>query len=353
MKKYFLFTLSLLTVLQIGAQQIDTDIALQLSRLPLSCIAQQWPNKTSHLSDAITDHKLTPAELHPAFFGCLDWHSSVHGHWLLVKILKSHPDIPNKDSIITLLDNSFRKELMNEEAAYFNRYTGAKTWERTYGWAWLLKLDEELLTWNHPKGQQWHETLQPLTQTILKLWKEYLPKQTYPNRTGVHPNTAFGLAFALDWARAVSDSTFERMIINKSKDFYLNNRKVPAYFEPDGSDFFSPSLLVADLMRRILTKKNFTKWFNNYYDKRSIDRLISLPVVSDRNDYQIVHLDGLSFSRAWCMKGIARNLPVNHPIGKLFKEKSNFFIYKTLPNISHDNYEGSHWLATFAFFAMQ
>lgn len=352
MLKYIFKFILLLSVVSVNAQKMTEDLALRLSRMPLSCINQQWPNKTSHMSDSITDHKLTPAELHPAFYGCLDWHSSVHGHWLLVKILKNYPHIANKDSIVSLLNNSFQSNKIEEEAAYFSKYIGGSSYERTYGWAWLLKLDEELLTWNNPQATVWHQHLQPLTQTIVKLWKNYLPKQTYPNRTGVHPNTAFGLAFALDWARQSADTTFEHMLIEKAKDFYANNRKVPAYFEPDGSDFFSPSLLAADLMRRIYDRKTFTHWFNQYYDKRSLIRLLSLPVVSDRKDYQIVHLDGLAFSRAWCLKGISKHLYNQKAKAKLLNNKADYFISSTLPNISHDNYGGSHWLASFAFYAL-
>lgn len=354
MKKYILlFAVTLWLPATVFSQQITPELALRLSRLPLSCIHQQWPNKTSHVSNSIVDHRLAPSELHPAFYGCLDWHSSVHGHWLLVKILKTYPDIANRDSIVAMLNSSFELAKINGEAAYFTKYAEANTFERTYGWAWLLKLDQELLSWDNPNALDWHEQLKPLTSTIVKLWKDFLPKQTYPNRTGVHPNTAFALAFALDWARAVSDTTFERMIVTKAKEFYYNNRNVPAYFEPDGSDFFSPSLEAADLMQRILSPQEFTLWFDRYYDKRSLDRLLTLPTVSDRTDYQIVHLDGLAFSRAWCLKGIAAHLYKQPQKAQLFKGKANDFIKATLPTVSHDNYGGSHWLATFAFYALQ
>lgn len=337
-----------------SAQQIDQSLALKLSRMPLSCIPQQWPNKTSHLSDSPVDHKLLPEELHPVFFGCLDWHSSVHGHWLLVKILKTFPAIENRDSIVALLNGSFQsEEKIKEEAAYFSKYTAANAFERTYGWAWLLRLDEELLTWNNPQAQLWHKNLQPLTDTIVALWKAYLPKQTYPNRSGMHPNTAFGLSFALDWARASGDTTFAAMITNKTEEFYTDNRNVPANFEPDGSDFFSPTLEVADLMRRIYEPRQFTRWFNQFYNKKNLAHLLELPVVSDQKDYQIVHLNGLAFSRAWCLKGIASDLYHQPARAKLLRDKADEFISTTLPSISEDNYGGSHWLASFAFYAMQ
>jgi hypothetical protein len=351
--RYFVVTLLSLATMTSYSQTINEDLALKLSRMPLSCIPQEFPNKTSHLSDGVADHKLTPSELHPVFYGCLDWHSSVHGHWLLVKILKLYPNIANRDSIVGLLNSSFQIEKIKEEASYFQKYTSSSSYERTYGWAWLLKLDQELKMWDNPQAQEWHKNLQPLTKMIVNLWMDYLPKQTYPNRTGVHPNTAFGLAFALDWARAVSDTAFEKLIVEKAKNFYADNENVPAYFEPDGSDFFSPSLEVADLMRRVYDSKRFTRWFKNYYHKRGLERIMQLPVVSDRKDYQIVHLDGLAFSRAWCMKGIASHLNSQPALAKRLKDKADLFISSTLPNISHDNYGGSHWLASFAFYALQ
>ena len=351
MKKYIVL-LFILVSLYANAQLLTEDIALKLSRMPLKCIQTEWPNKTSHLSDGPTDHILYPSQLHPVFYGCLDWHSSVHGHWLLVKVLKSFPQIANRDSIISCLANSFDPEKIKAEVEYFKKYTGSNTYERTYGWAWLLQLDNELMSWKSEEGQQWHSTLQPLTEEIVKLWKSYLPKQTYANRTGVHPNTAFGLAFALDWARTAGDTAFEHAIISKAKDFYLNNQKVPAYFEPDGTDFFSPSLEAADLMRRVLSQKEFVKWFDKYYEKRSIIQLTQLPVVSDRTDYLIVHLDGLALSRAWCMKGIAASLPARNPNRKLFTETADRFIMNTLPNVTSGNYGGDHWLATFALYAL-
>jgi len=351
--KKIITLLILIASLWVNAQVLTEDIALKLSRMPLHCLQTEWPNKTSHMSDSPVDHVLLPSQIHPVFYGCLDWHSSVHGHWLLVKVLKVFPQITNKDSIISCLSNSFDTEKIKTEVEYFSKYAGSNTYERTYGWAWLLELDNELLNWNNELGQQWHKTLQPLTETIVKLWKSYLPKQTYPNRTGVHPNTAFGLAFALDWSRAVGDTAFENAIVNKARIFYLNNQKVPAYFEPDGSDFFSPSLEVADLMRRVLNQKAFVAWFNKYYEERSIIQLMQLPVVSDRTDFQIVHLDGLSLSRAWCMKGIASALPTGHPKKKLFTETADRFIHATLPNVISGNYGGDHWLATFALYGLQ
>ncbi|HEY6505813.1 MAG TPA: DUF2891 domain-containing protein [Chitinophagaceae bacterium] len=334
------------------SQKLSEAQAIQLARLPLHCIHTEFPNKTSHLADAAEDAVLLPSQLHPSFYGCLDWHSSVHGHWLLLKVLKEFPGISIKDSIILLLDNSFKPGKIKEETAYFTKYKTTKTYERTYGWAWLLKLDEELYTWNDPLAKQWHEALQPLTKQIVDLWKSYLPKQTYPNRTGVHPNTAFGLVFALNWSRILKDTAFEHAIIKKAKAFYLNNTATPAYLEPDGSDFLSPSLEIADLMKIVLPKQQFISWLNKFYEPRSIKRITEMPVVSDRSDFQIVHLDGLALSRAWCMKGIAKELPASHPWKKLFDKTASDFLKQALPNVTSGNYGGDHWLASFALYAL-
>lgn len=334
------------------AQQLTEADALKLSRLPLHCIGNEFPNKTSHTADGPADAVLLPSQLHPSFFGCLDWHSSVHGHWLLVKVLKQYPAISNRDSIIAVLNNSFMPEKIRVETDYFSKYKNTAGFERTYGWAWVLKLDQELRTWKDPLGAKWATVLQPLRDKIVDLWKIFLPKQTYPNRTGVHPNTAFGLVFALDWSRMVKDTSFENAIVSSAKTYYLSNSHAPAYLEPDGTDFLSPSLEAADLMRRVLPKTAFLTWFNKYYDASSIKRITEMPVVSDRSDMQIVHLDGLALSRAWCLKGLAKDLPAGHPWKKLFETTATKFLTAALPNVTSGNYGGDHWLASFALYAL-
>ncbi len=324
-----------------------------LANLPLHCIHTEYPNKTGHTIEAENDAKLSPKQLHPAFYGCLDWHSSVHGHWMLVRLLKTFKGLPEEAKIRKILNASFQPEKMKAEAEYFTKYKLSRTFERTYGWAWLLKLDEELSTWDDAQGRQWHQNLRPLTQQVVELWTAFLPKQTYPNRTGVHPNTAFGLIFALDYARTVKNTSFEAKIIEKAKYFYLNNKQAPAVQEPDGSDFLSPSLEVADLMRRILPPTDFLKWFDGFMPSNGLQNVLKLPIVSDRNDMQIVHLDGLSLSRAWCLKGIASTLPNKDARRATMLKASQNFINTTLPQITNGGYGGEHWLASFALYALQ
>jgi len=350
--KYTLFGVLLLLSTTICAQmKLTENIALDLSRAPLHCIPQEFPNKTSHLADAPSDARLLPSALHPVFYGCLDWHSSVHGHWMLVRILQAFPNLPNRDSLISILNISFNYEKMQLEADYFGKYTASQNYERTYGWAWLLKLDEALGRSQDTMMIRWHHNIQPLTQKIVRLWKAYLSKQTYPNRNGVHSNTAFGLDFALDWARFYKDVDFEKQIIENALRFYAVNKNIPAYLEPDGSDFFSPSLMAATLMSKVMQPKEFRQWFAAYYSSESLDRICTLPTVSDRTDYQIVHLDGLAFSRAWCMRMIAHQLPSSNPLKQRFVQTSDMFLQKTLPTV-FDNYGGEHWLASFAIFAL-
>ncbi len=323
-----------------------------LAKMPLHCINNEYPNKPNHTLEKPEEVVLSPKQLHPSFYGCLDWHSSVHGHWMLVRLLKLYPNMPDTEQIKKVLDESFKSENLQAEADYFTNYKLAKGFERTYGWAWLLKLDEELQTWDNPLAKRWHAQLQPLTKVIVQRWKDYLPKQTYPNRTGVHPNTAFGMVFALDWARTTGNKEFEALLVQRSKDYYLKNTNTPANLEPDGTDFLSPSLEIADLMRRILPKATFVQWFNQFITPEGLKNLMQPPFVSDRNDYSIVHLDGLSLSRAWCMKGIAKEFPNTDPRKKMLQKQAVSLLNKTLPQIASGNYGGEHWLASFAVYAL-
>ncbi|HEX5653656.1 MAG TPA: DUF2891 domain-containing protein [Chitinophagaceae bacterium] len=325
--------------------------ASHLASLPLKCIRQEWPNKTSHVSNTESDHTMLPSQLHPAFFGCFDWHSSVHGHWMLVKLLKTFPDLPEADSIRKILQQSINPENIEKETAYFSLPL-TNTWERTYGWAWLLKLDEELYTWNDSQGRALFDALQPLTKKIVALWKAFLPKQTYANRTGVHPNTAFGLVFALDYARAIKDTVFENDIEEATLRLFGKDKNAPALWEPNTADFLSPTLEEADLLRKVLTPAQFLKWFNSFLPSAALKHLSSPPVVSDRNDLQIVHLDGLCFSRSWCMQGLANKLPVKDPRKKILLKASINHLAAALPQVVSGEYGGEHWLASFAVYAL-
>lgn len=322
-----------------------------LASLPLKCLHQEYPNKTGHTAAGDSDQLKTPKQLHPAFYGCFDWHSCVHGHWMLVKLLKSFPALTENASIRAAIAQNINTENILEEVRYFEAPL-AKGWERTYGWAWLLKLRAELEGWDDADGKRWLASLQPLTDLIVKRWFEFLPKQTYPNRTGVHPNTAFGLVFALDYADKVKDLVFKNAIIAHAKNLFQKDKNAPASWEPDGSDFLSPALEEMDLMRRVLPKQEFLAWMQRFVSLKDLQHLTQLPVVSDRTDYQIVHLDGLCLSRSWCMKGIASVLPDNHPAKKLLRQSAINHLSTALPHVVSGNYGGEHWLASFAVYAL-
>ncbi len=270
---------------------------------------------------------------------------------MIIKLLKEFPHIPEATTIRHTINKTITKENIATEVKYFDGEL-AKGWERTYGWAWLLKLDEELYSWNDMDARRWHEALQPLTKAIIDLWMNFLPKQTYANRTGVHPNTAFGLVFALDYARTFKNKEFEAAIISNAKRIYGVDKNAPTQWEPDGSDFLSPSLEEVDLMRKVLPGTEFYEWFDNFIPLAGLEHLTQLPIISDRNDYQIVHLDGLCLSRSWCMKHIANSLPKNDSRKNLLMKAAINHLATALPHVAGGNYGGEHWLGSFAVYAL-
>lgn len=325
--------------------------ATKLALLPLKCMEQEFPNKTNHTSYKDSDHILLPRQLHPAFYGCFDWHSSVHGHWMLIRLLRLFPDLPEAGAIRKAINRTITIENIEQELKYFS-IPLTSGWERTYGWAWILKLDQELNEWKDEDGARWKQALQPLTSKIISLWMNFLPKQTYANRTGVHPNTAFGLVFALDYARSAGNTVFEKAIMEASLQLFANDKLAPASWEPNGSDFLSPCLEEADLMRRVLSPEKFRVWFNRFLKKTDLEHLRQLPVVSDRSDLQIVHLDGLCFSRSWCMNGLAATLGKNDPARNLLLTAAARHLATALPHVVSGEYGGEHWLASFAVYAL-
>ncbi len=330
--------------------KLTKEIAFNLSKLPLRCIKKEYPNKPSHVMNNKEDI-LSPRQMHPAFYGCFDWHSSVHGHWMLVKLLKMFPNLKNKNEIIESLSQNLSRENIDKEVAYLNQ-KNRKSFERTYGWAWLLKLAEELYTWNTPLGKKWAKNLKPLEQKMVERYMNFLPKLTYPIRTGVHPNTAFALSFGLDYARTVKNIKLENLILKRAKEYYLNDKNCPSNWEPGGEDFFSPCLMEASLMRKVLSKKEFEKWFEKFLPDFKNSPLLIPAHVEDRSDPKIVHLDGLNLSRAWCLKGIIKGLPNNSPLIPIIKKSIDAHLEATLKYIMSGHYGGEHWLASFAIYAL-
>jgi hypothetical protein len=295
-----------------------------------------------------------PRAIHPAFYGCYDWHSSVHGHWMLVRLLRLFPDLPEAKDIRKALGRNLSAENIQAETAYLKQ-KNRQSFERTYGWAWLLKLAEELSLSNDSEESAWARNLQPLADALVGSYLAFLPKQTYPIRTGVHPNTAFGLAFAFDYAKSRSNEKLLALITERSRTYFGNDRNYPAAWEPGGEDFFSPALMEADLMRRVLTPAEFRVWFRRFLPQVAAGApatLLRPATVSDRSDPKLVHLDGLNLSRAWCMRNIARALPTNDPARKVLARAARAHTDDALAHVASGDYAGEHWLASFAVYLL-
>ena len=327
--------------------------ASHFAGLALKCVAREYPNKLDHTMNDGSEVQ-SPQALHPAFYGCLDWHSSVHGHWMLVRLLRTFPDLPEARQIRRALNQNLTAKNIQVEVAYLNR-ANRQSFERTYGWAWLLKLAQELSDWEDADGRVWSRNLQPLADAMVERYKRFLPRQTYPIRTGVHPNTAFGLAFALDYAKASRDRELEALIVERSKTYFLADASYPAGWEPGGEDFFSPSLVEADLMLRVLKPLEFRRWFNRFLPgiARGKPKSLLIPAtVADRSDPKIVHLDGLNLTRAWCMRHIAAALPSRDPAQGVLSRAAAAHAKDALAHIASGDYVGEHWLASFAVYML-
>ncbi|MEJ6674610.1 MAG: DUF2891 domain-containing protein [Polaribacter sp.] len=326
---------------------LNIEQANRLLQLPIHCVNTEYPNKLNQTIGGDEDLK-SPKELHPTFYGCFDWHSSVHGHWSLVSLLKKFPNLKDASKTKEILLTSISKENIKKEVAYFNKKYN-KSYERTYGWAWLLKLAEELHTWNDPIAKELEQNLQPLTDLMVQKYIEFLPRLKYPIRVGEHSNTAFGFAFAWDYAHTVGDKKILKIINNRAKDYFMNDKNCPISWEPSGFDFLSACLQEAAIMKRVLPKNEFKNWLSEFLPKlKDKDFKLVVGEVSDRTDGKLVHLDGVNFSRAWCLNKIANDLPeYNH-----LKNVANKHINYSLPNVVGDNYEGGHWLGSFAIYAL-
>jgi Protein of unknown function (DUF2891) len=333
--------------------RLTKEQASGFARLALKGIDKEYPNKPEHVMAGPDDVK-GPKALHPAFFGSYDWHSCVHGHWMLARLLRLFPDLPEAGQIRSALNDHLTADKLKAEADYFAR-KDSKSFERTYGWAWLLKLAHELRGWDDPDARRWSRNLEPLADSIVARYLDFLPKQTYPIRTGVHPNTAFGLAFAHDYACATGNASLQSLVKERAKAYFAADDDAPAKWEPSGADFFSPSLMEADLMRRVLTPAEFRTWFAQFLPRAGKGEPASLftpAVVTDRTDPQLVHLDGLNLSRAWCMRGIAAALPASDPAREALIGSSARHGASALGHVASGDYAGEHWLASFAVYLL-
>ena len=334
-------------------QRLTNEQVENFARLTIANIHKQYPNKTGDVL-AGPEAVKSPKELHPAFYGCFDWHSSVHGHWMLVRLLKGYPNHPIANEIRRNVAMNLTEEKLAAELEYFSA-DEHKSFERTYGWAWYLKLVAELEQWDDEQGQLWREHLRPLEELLVKRTVDYLPVLSWPIRTGVHADSGFGLAWILDYARVMENQDLENSIVARAKDFYADDTDYPTQYEPSGQDFFSSCLNEADLMRRVLNKDEFKAWFDTYLPTLAEGdggNLLTPVTVSDVTDGYIVHLAGLNLSRAWCLEGIAASLPRGDQRVALLRESAQAHADKGFGYVFSGSYEGEHWLATFAVYLL-
>lgn len=331
----------------IESQKLDRALAKHLFELPVHCLAQEYPNKLGQVLGSSLDLK-TPRELRPVFYGCFDWHSSVHGYWSIVKLLTVFPELDQEGSVRQLLEEHITVEKVQIEKAFFLEEHNA-SFERTYGWAWLLMLQKELSLSQDEQFKKWGKTLQPLTNLIVERYMVYLPKLVYPIRAGQHDNSAFSLVLALDYARALGNKEFEKLVEAESKRLFLKDVRCDLSYEPSGYDFLSPCLEEALLFSKILPSSDYRLWLGKFLPELFDANFIWIPAkVSDRTDGKLVHLDGLNFSRANCLLGIAKVLPELDHLQVIAKQHFDY----SIKNLANDDYMGSHWLGTFAIYSV-
>ena len=336
---------------QAPSASFDSRAAERFANLALACVGKEYPNHLSHLLNSDAD-VAPPRKLTPAFFGCLDWHSSVHGHWLLVRLLRTFPNAPFASQAREALRRDLNTENITAEAAYV-RAEGRMNFERPYGLAWLLQLAAELREWDEPQAREMSAALHPLELAALERLKTWLPKLSYPIRIGEHTQTAFAFGLLLDYARLVGDTSFADLLIAKSRQFYLNDKSCPLAYEPSGEDFLSPCISEADLMRRVLPANEFARWLATFLPQipASGNGDWLQPVVSpDPSDPKLAHLDGLNLSRAWMLQGIAAGLPPSDKRLAAIRTSAQAHERAGLAAVTGAHYEGDHWLGSFAVY---
>jgi hypothetical protein len=346
-----MIAISLIASAALAGAGLDEPAAGRLAKLALDCVHQEYPNKIAHVLQSDAD-VMPPRKLTPAFYGCFDWHSAVHGHWLLVRLARSFPEAPFTSSAIEALERSLTPENITAEVAYLEG-EGRGSFERPYGLAWLLQLSAELRDWDDPRARRWSETIQPLETRAAVALREWLPKLSHPIREGEHHQTAFAFGLVLDWAEGAGNGQMSALVADRSRAFYLRDRDCPLEYEPSGHDFLSPCLAEADLMRRILDPIEFSAWLGAFLPNLPFDGSSDwLPpaVVTDVTDGKLVHLDGLNLSRAWMLRGIASGLPPGDPRIAALTSAAARHRESGLASVTGEHYEGGHWLASFAVY---
>jgi hypothetical protein len=332
---------------------LDRNMAVKLSELPLSCITKKYPNKPGHIhadeNDAVPHYEKTVI-----FSGCFDWHSAVHMHWTLVRLIRVFPDLPNRDKIIELLDSQFTSEKVAKEIEFFSAPYN-KTFERIYGWAWLIRLQAEILISKETNAKNWGNALEPLVKIIRDRAIDYFNILPKPVRPGFHPNTAFAMDHILKYGTAANDQELVATIKKRALDFYKNDINCPTAYEPSGVDFISPCLAEAHLMSQVMEPEIFKDWLDKFLPSlksSEFENVATPPYITDYKDYVIGHLVGLNFQRSWSYNGIAEVLDDKDPRKKLFKNLAATHLAEGINGMDKTGYGGEHWLASFATYAL-
>ena len=334
-----------------SAGSFDASTAERFAKLALACVRKEYPNKISHVLNSDAD-VAPPRKLTPAFCGCYDWHSSVHGHWLLVRLLRTFPKASFAEAARDALKESLSAENLKNEAAYL-RAEGRASFERPYGLAWLLQLCAELREWDDPQAREMLTNLKPLEDAAVERLRTWLPKLSHPVRIGEHDQTAFALGLILDYSRAKNDEGLVKLAVESARKFFSSDKNCPLAYEPSGEDFLSPCLGEADVMRRVLTQADFAKWLTQFLPQ--IPRTATadwLPVTisPDPSDPKLAHLDGLNLSRAWMLEGILSSLSADDPRRPALTSAAEAHRRAGLAAVTGEHYEGGHWLGSFAVY---
>jgi hypothetical protein len=330
---------------------LDAAAAGRFARLALDCVHREYPNKIAQVMQSDADAK-PPRELTPAFFGCYDWHSSVHGHWLLVRLAKLYPQADFAVNARLALAQSLTPANIAVEVEYL-RGPGRASFERPYGLAWLLELASELESWDDAQAREWRAALEPLTQEAARRFADWLPKLHYPIRVGEHSQTAFAFGLLSDWTAVAGDTEVAALLRERALAYYALDRNCPISYEPSGEDFLSPCLGEADFMRRILPPREYSRWLSGFLPGIPANGRadwLAPGVVTDRSDPKLAHIDGLNLSRAWMLEGIASGLPPNDRRRASLLAAARVHAQASLPAVTGENYEGGHWLGTFAVY---
>jgi hypothetical protein len=334
--------------------RLPLDLARYASlfaEIALGNIGRQYPNKLDHVIDCPADIR-TPQDLHPLFYGSFDWHSSVHMHWLLARLLRLCPQIPEAPRIRQVFDRHFTATNVNGEIAYLKKPLN-RSFERTYGWAWTLKLQTELIRLGKEDkdAARWSNSLEPLSNIFAERYLQFLPLAQFPIRAGTHANSAFGVLFALDYAECVQHVALRKLIGSKANTWFGRDQRYPTAYEPGGDDFLSGGLMEAALMLRVVDACSYADWWQVFCPARQDLQTWMSPVsITDRSDPKLAHLDGLNLSRAWCWKMLAKELPTSlqAPVNAAIETH----VQASLPHAVKGDYAGTHWLASFALLAL-